>query len=229
METLFPIFARIDPTHPEEYVPIFLVVAFGIAGAFFLLRVIFAGHHERTAALPAKTFSSVVVPTCDSLPVETLLTEALPVACSLTAARPGARVVVTYSIAVPRALPPDAPMPEEEEAARALLERAAKVGRAYGVPVATEVRKGRKFVDDTLKAANEHRADLVVLVSAPPPAGVAEDPVLGAEDITGDGRPETLSSALLRRLTCEVVVIRHNSPSGGGAPSPIDSGRRPSL
>ena len=216
---MYPLFA-IDPTHPEELLPIGLVVVGVIVGAFILLRTIFSGSRRGAApSLPTKAFQTVVVPICARTAEEILASDALPVACSLAGDRNG-RVVVTYAIEVPRALAPDAPMPEDEERARAVLSRAGETGKSRGVRVETELRKGRKFLDETVRSAQENRADLVVLFSPPPQAADLAEPLFGMGDLDADGRPDTLSSVLLKRLPCEVVIVSNAPVATAPAASP---------
>ena len=80
----------------------------------------------------------------------------------------GAAVEAITVVAVPRALPLDAPLPPEvEERARASLEEARALGEDNGVEVTTAQVRARSIGHAIVEEAERRGADLIVLGSAP--------------------------------------------------------------
>lgn len=177
--------------HPEEWEVFLLVAVIALVGLFFLFRLVFGGARGASrAVLPPKPFRNVLLPATDRM---AWTPGAVSLACRLAGA--GASVLLTYVIEVPRALALDAAMPEEEAQARRALTRASELVRKYGLPVQTRVRKGRGALEETLRAASEEKADLLVLMVAD--GSVDPDSPLAAR-----------AEELARRAPCEVVFAR---------------------
>jgi basic amino acid/polyamine antiporter, APA family len=78
-----------------------------------------------------------------------------------------ATVEALYVVPVPRELALDAPMPAEDERARASLEEARLLGEDNGVLVAGETVRARSIGHAIVEEAGKREADLIVLGSAP--------------------------------------------------------------
>jgi nucleotide-binding universal stress UspA family protein len=76
-------------------------------------------------------------------------------------------VEALHVIAVPLSLPLDAELIEADERAAASIADAAVLGHEHGVIVEGEVVRARSIGQAIVDAAREHRADLIVLGSAP--------------------------------------------------------------
>ncbi len=186
----------LDLAHPEELGPFLVVVVVALVGLYFLLRVTLGGARALgKVALPPKPFKRVLLPTAPSMGYSD---EAVTLACRLAGREAGgAAVLLTYIIEVPRSLPPDAAMPEEEAEADRVLARAAEGVRRYGLQARTQVRKARATVEETLRALKEENADLLVLMVPPD----AHDPNMPHPF-------SVLTTELARRAPCEVVLAR---------------------
>ena len=177
--------------HPEEWGVAALVAGVALVGIFVLLRLILNGARTLGAAsLPPKQYRRVLLPASPEMGYQE---GAVSLACRLAGNGSHASVVLSYVIEVPRALAPNAEMPEEEAAAKRALEDAAALVKRCGLQPVTRIRKARGMVDETLRAIQEEKADLLVLVVAP--------------EQTGSSDP-SLTSELTRRASCEVVLAR---------------------
>src|SRR5207247_6487271 len=88
--------------------------------------------------------------------------EALVAAARLAAER-GATVAIITVVEVPLSLPLDARLPEEEEAAEALLDDAQALVERYGVRAVTRLLRARKAGPAIVEEARRRDAELVLL------------------------------------------------------------------
>lgn len=191
--------------HPEEWGVAALVATVAIVGIFVLLRLILGGARALggaagAAALPAKQYQRVLLP---ALPETGYSEEVVSLACRLASGVGGhdaaAAVVLTYVIQVPRALAPNAEMPEEEAAAQRTLSEAATFVKRCGLQPVTRIRKARGVVEEMLRAIAEEKADLLVLMVTPASAANRSELLPAAASLTRE---------LARRAPCEVVFAR---------------------
>jgi APA family basic amino acid/polyamine antiporter len=119
----------------------------------------------------------------------------------------GAELVILYTIEVPLSLAIQDPVPERVEAeARRATERAADIAGEYsGVKVRTRILRVRRTGSGIVFAANEMRADAIVLGAEPP------NPVRGGARLGGVGevRPEEVgpvTAYVLKRAPCQVLL-----------------------
>jgi nucleotide-binding universal stress UspA family protein len=94
-------------------------------------------------------------------------------------------------IEVPRTLPLGAPLEQAEAAAQEALETGRTVVELHDLPVETLAQRAREAGDGIIAAANDYRADLIVM-------GIATR----REHAHGWGRT---ADSLLHRAPCEVV------------------------
>lgn len=200
---------RIDIAHPEEWGVFALVIVAALVLLYYLLRVTLSGaRRDAAAVLPAKPYHCVLMPT---MRAQGFGSEAVTLACQL--ASPGAgngrtTVVLSYVIEVPRSLPLDASLPEEEAEAERVLQQAAEDVRQCGLKPVTQVRKTRSATEETLRAVEAEKADLLVLTPTTL-VGDDEEDSLGS---SGSGSGE-IAAELARRAPCEVVLARAMSTS----------------
>jgi nucleotide-binding universal stress UspA family protein len=127
--------------------------------------------------------------------------------------------VLAYEIEVPRAFALSAALPDEEAAANDALAVAADAVRACGLQPVSVVRKGRALLDETLRAAGDEKADLLVLTttggamnavaSFSPSSGGSEDDTTQTE--------ESFTAQIARRAPCEVILARAAATGPGGS------------
>lgn len=183
--------------HPEEWEGFVLVAVIVLIGIYGLLRMTLSGARALgRSVLPPKTFKRVLVP---ATAVSGYSEAAIRLACRLagTVAGPAARILLVYIIEVPRTLALDAPMPTEEGEANRALTQAAEQVKRQGLQAATQVRKSRTTLDETLRAIQEEKADLTVVTIPPDPRNA--------------GTPYSslaLTNEMTRRAACEVVFAR---------------------
>jgi basic amino acid/polyamine antiporter, APA family len=79
------------------------------------------------------------------------------------AAERRARIVAMRVIVVPLDLPLDAELPEEEERADALLDKARDVGELYGVTVLQRIVRARNAGRAIVDEAERRQAEIIVL------------------------------------------------------------------
>jgi basic amino acid/polyamine antiporter, APA family len=134
----------------------------------------------------------------------------------------GSRVEVLHVIRVPLDLPPDAPLPEQEERARRQIEQARLLAGEHGVDVETKVLRHADLGAAIVDEAKATEADLIVLGSSPRWRrwSLFVSPTV---------------DKVLRRAPCEVMVVAY--PDGyfeeedgvdGGSPDGAPPGRGPS-
>jgi APA family basic amino acid/polyamine antiporter len=119
----------------------------------------------------------------------------------------GAELVILYTIEVPLSLDIHEPLSAdlEEEAQRA-TQRAADIASEYsGVKVRTRIARVRRTGSGIVFAANEMRADAIVLGAEPP------NPIRGGARLGGVGevRPEEVgpvTAYVLKRAPCQVLL-----------------------
>lgn len=198
---------RIDIAHPEEWGLFALVIIVALLLLYYLLRVTLSGaRRDAAAALPAKPYHCVLMPTTRAQGYDK---EAVALACQL--ASPGGSggrttVVLSYVIEVPRSLPLDASLPDEETEAEKVLQQAAESVRQCGLKPVTQVRKARSATEEALRAVEAEKADLLVLT----PGTLAADANEEEDDFGGGG----ITSDLAERAPCEVVLARPANSGG---------------
>jgi hypothetical protein len=104
-----------------------------------------------------------------------------------------ARVHLAYFLEVPRQLPLNAPLPEEEMAAAQTLEAAEKWVRREGLTAVTHVARTRDTGEEIVHQAGVVHANMVVL-SIPP------------EGDTPDDFTRRIAHTVLDRAPCEVIL-----------------------
>lgn len=197
--------------HPDEYAVVFLVASLALGGVYALLRITLGGARQlRQVVLPSKIYRRILVPAAADMPIGA---DAVQLACRLAGKNSAAAgsntpitaVVLAYVIEVPRAFALSAALPEEEAAANDALARAAEAVRACGLQAVSVVRRGRGVLDETLRAASEENADLLVVTTGQVgPDSTPFSPGGGEEETTGT--EESFSSQIARRAPCEVVL-----------------------
>ncbi len=103
--------------------------------------------------------------------------EAVDVACRLATER-NASIAALRVIVVPLELPLDAELPEQEERADVLLDRARAVGELYGVRVVSRVVRARNAGRAIVDEAERRQAEIVVL-GAPRKARTGRSAIFG--------------------------------------------------
>jgi basic amino acid/polyamine antiporter, APA family len=159
-------------------------------------RFVRANLRETTKAPPAfgaalaLEYRRIVVPIVPGRPSD----EALDVACRLAAER-GARVVALTVLEVPRELPLDAALPEEERVANDELDEAVAIGDTYGVRVIGRLVRGRSASAEIVREAERRGAEIIVLGSP-------------RKDLTSRRRGVFGSTVdrVMRRAPCRVMV-----------------------
>jgi nucleotide-binding universal stress UspA family protein len=114
----------------------------------------------------------------------------LEVACRL-AHSSDAAVHLAYILEVPRSLPLEASIPDDEALAASVLADAEDVARNYHIPVFSTVYRTRNTVDGIVKLIREAECDLLVL---------------GARPDEMRGLPRDLTRQLFLTAPCEVVL-----------------------
>jgi nucleotide-binding universal stress UspA family protein len=118
---------------------------------------------EKQRAVAA--YRRVLVPVVDGPEGEL----AVDLACRLAAPRHAA-VVALAPIEVALEFPLDAPVPEEEDRAHALIERALAIAASYGVRLVPRIVHTRSTSDSILDEAARRRSEIIV-IPLPPHAG----------------------------------------------------------
>lgn len=108
-----------------------------------------------------------------------------------------AEVRLIYFIQVPRTLPLNAPLIDEEQRAQAALEKAMRFARENAAKTTHHVERVREPHEGILAAINAQKAELVVI-------GAVNEPI-GAE---GHDTFHELVDTLLHRAPCEVIIGR---------------------
>ena len=106
-----------------------------------------------------------------------------------------ARVTVVYVMTIPRSLPIDASMPDDEVAADDCKKEALRIGRRYGARVNPVVERVREPIQGFMRIVTADNYDLAVV-------GVMRE-------TSGDYHiAHATAEALLNELPCEVVFLR---------------------
>ena len=139
----------------------------GLVGyVIYRRRVVGATLRETIKAPPAfgaalaLEYRRIVVPILPGRPSD----DALDVACRLAAER-GARVVALTVLEVPRDLPLDTELSEDERVANAELDEAIAIGETYGVRVVGRLVRGRSASVEIVREAERREAEIIVLGS----------------------------------------------------------------
>lgn len=112
-------------------------------------------------------------------------------ACKLATGQ-RSEVTVIYTIAIPRAEPLDAKRPDAEAAAADCAREAARIGRGYGMKVATAVERVRDPVLGFIRIVQSGGYDLAVV---------------GTRHGTVDSTARDIAVALLDELPCETIFL----------------------
>ena len=121
----------------------------------------------------------------------------LEVALGLASATKKTSVRAVHVIVVDRRLALDAPLPDQERAAEALLERAEQLGKKRQIPLAGEILQARE--------AGHAIADEAAALGA-------RAIVLGLPARRASNGPAELGKTaeyVMRHATCEVLLVRH--------------------
>ncbi len=119
--------------------------------------------------------------------------EAVERACRWGPAR-ARELILVYVIVVPDILTLDAPLPEQDQAANAALDRAYAIAKERGLPARLYIVRQRNVADGILQVAREEQADVIMLS-----VGRAPDSC---------GPWERTSGQIMHQANCEVVVDR---------------------
>ena len=106
-----------------------------------------------------------------------------------------AEIVLSAFLEMPFSLPMEAPVPEAEAQAQALLDQARAVVEEHSLGCTTRIERGREAAEGILALARRGNVGLVVLGVTPKPLGAG----------SALGRTAEL---LLRRAPCEVILDR---------------------
>lgn len=111
-------------------------------------------------------------------------------------------IVVTYVITVPRHLPIQAPLAEEEEEASRIIDQAKQELSRRQIPHSVKLERGREVAATLEQVVQETSATRALVVLSP-------------DDAQMDGQLKTLRS-VLSKLTVPVVAVRPARACGGG-------------
>jgi nucleotide-binding universal stress UspA family protein len=120
----------------------------------------------------------------------------------------GGKINLLYVLTVPRSLPLQTPLPEEEAKAKTALSRAESIVNAHGMESSTRVLRARTAGEGILQYVKETRPD--VIVTAMRPAYAAEESLVGRT-----------TDYLLREAPCEVIVAKSPSEPEEGPKSAV--------
>lgn len=87
----------------------------------------------------------------------------MAVACSVAKTKANVEVRAVYGIEVPRTLPVNAEMPEENRVAEEALKKAAAVARKFDVPVGQDLLQTRNLGQSLVDASGAHGCALVII------------------------------------------------------------------
>lgn len=104
-------------------------------------------------------------------------------------------ITLSYILQVPRTMPLNAPSPEEEEVARALLQSAQDALSAMDISAQTDVARTRDIDEEIIAQSLRTKADLIVIT-------------LPESSEQLDSASEEFVASLLSRAPCEVVLRR---------------------
>jgi len=106
-----------------------------------------------------------------------------------------AEILLAYLLEVPRTLPLDASMPEEETKAREALELARTIVDLHGLPSTMELLRARVAGEKIAQTAHEKEVDMIV-VGMRPGMGLAHEAFVRTVDV------------LMRKAPCELLIDR---------------------
>lgn len=112
-----------------------------------------------------------------------------------------ADIRLVYFLEVPRTLPLNAPLVEEEQSAQRMLRDAVESARTEGAPASEHVERVRDAAEGILATAKNYQVDTLVL-------GATTEPHAGEQH----ERFHYLVDTLIHRAPCEVIVGRQNPP-----------------
>ncbi len=213
----------IDLGNPAELGTAIAVGAGILTGGVVMVRRLFAPDKVKRAPiipLPIKQYRRILVPTGVGMCHDDYVTEAASLACHLARKKGSSltEVVFTYVIPVPRALPLNADMPQEEAEADRVLNAAADLAKQRGLTrVTKQLRKGRTVEDETIKAVEQESADLVILT--PQTHAAAQTAMPLATNAHATTVPAT------RAATAAVHAIHAGIGAGGGSCSMLNKSR----
>lgn len=104
-----------------------------------------------------------------------------------------ALIHLTYVIEVPRTLPLNVPLPDEDQKAQEVLERGKEIVQLHGLEARASVTRDREAAAGILKTARDEDVDLIVL-------GIG---LRGERTSLG-----STTELLLRRAPCEIIMDR---------------------
>jgi nucleotide-binding universal stress UspA family protein len=106
-----------------------------------------------------------------------------------------AEILLAYLLEVPRTLPLDASMPEEEGRAKEALEMAKTIVDLHKLPSTMKVLRSRVAGQEIVRAADEQGVDMII-IGMKPGMGVALETFSRTIDV------------LMRKAPCEVLIDR---------------------
>jgi nucleotide-binding universal stress UspA family protein len=106
-----------------------------------------------------------------------------------------AEILLAYLMEVPRTLPLDAAMPEEETKAKEALEMAKTIVDLHGLPSTMEVLRARVAGEKIAQTAREQEVDMIV-VGMRPGMGLPHEAFVRTVDV------------LMRKAPCELLIDR---------------------
>jgi nucleotide-binding universal stress UspA family protein/anti-anti-sigma regulatory factor len=112
-----------------------------------------------------------------------------------------ADIRLVYFLEVPRTLPLNAPLVEEEQSAQKMLREAVESARHEGAPASEHVERVRDAAEGILVVAKNYQVDTLVL-------GATTEPLAGEQH----EKFHYLVDTLIHRAPCEVIVGRQTPP-----------------
>ncbi len=177
--------------NPLVLVLLLLLVGAVLALAHWLTEGLAGSSNLATGWRPSKGYPKrIIVPLLD----RATWRDAVDVACDL-AAEHRATILLVHVIEIPWTLGLDVPLPEVEEEARSLLEAGRTVVAGRGLQVEARILRHRAATEAIVGLARETGADAIVMESGTPPWWSL-------------ARIERTVSGLLRRASCQVIVVK---------------------
>jgi len=135
-----------------------------------------------------ETLKRILVPT-SGMPYSE---RGIELACRLGAGHQ-AEILLTYVIEIPRTLPLNAPMPEDEEKANQALNRGKEIVELHHLTPVTSIERAREAGEGIIRAAKDNQADVIVL-------GMRTS-LRGVQSLWG-----RTTDTLIRKAPCEVII-----------------------
>jgi APA family basic amino acid/polyamine antiporter len=171
-----------------------------------LTRRVSVTERALTKQVPEVAYRNLLVPVFGTELDDDIVATAGRLAAADADGSAGSHLSLLYVVDVPLALPIDADLPEQEEEARRILERAREVGEEYeDVDVTTEVLRARDVGAGIVEAARRGSSEAIV-VGAEPPTKVRGGAALGG---LGGSRPAEIGAAtqyVLKKAPCQVLL-----------------------